>query len=1088
MAIRYLQDITVNNEITVGPTATSNQRVSLLSTSLTYHSGGTTKGNVFLSSNTLMLNSGASSGGTIQFGAPTSYVQSVYIQGGTLDVDSFINVGGGILKMEEIGTSLSTTILSFDNVDGGSAVLLGDVDDGDAVERIDLKVMGASNIKLIDDEINLNSASVIFGGSLPTGTATKFIGLNNSNEVTRRTASQFRSDLGVGTGTGTVTSVAVSAGTGISISGSPITTSGTITVTNSAPDQTVALSAGTGISISGTYPNFTITNSSPSSGGTVTSVSATAPITSTGGTTPTIAADTAAVSLASSKLATGVQIQTAINSAVSGLGSGTVTSVGLTGAAGLDVTGSPITSSGSFALALDLSEFTDMTGAMIGTDEFIVLDGGNERRKAANEIGLSIFDNDSGFTTNTGTVTSVAASAGTGISISGSPITSSGTLTITNSSPDTGLPAILNTLGVPSLTSGITAAEIRSLIGAGTGGGSVTSVAVTVGTGLDVSGSPITSSGTIDIDLDLSEFTDMTAAMTGTDEFIVLDSGAERRKAANEIGLSIFDNDAGFTTNSGTVTSVGITAGTGISVSGSPVTGSGSITVTNSSPDTGLPAILNSAGSASLTIGITAAEIRTLIGAGTGSGSVTSVGITAGTGISVSGSPVTGSGSITVTNSAPDQTVALSAGTGISISGTYPNFTITNSSPSSGGTMSTWKLTADSGGTATIDDAETVDIAGGTNITTVRSGNTVTINTSATTNTGTVTSVGITAGTGISVAGSPVTSSGSITVTNSSPDTGVPAILSNGSTPSLNTGITGAEVRSLIGAGTGSGTFTGLGTADTIAKFSGNTSLTNSEITDTGSVIKMGTQADPTLYLDTVNKKVGFRTTNPGAAFDVNGTIKVANDLNVSTQGFYVNGSSDFIKAANYGQGNYFGITSSENQPKYYGAFGNAGKFVEAKRIETIKITSTALNSAESADGKIIIPAPGANSVLWPQSIFIYRGVGNAGSGWSTGTNAGANFFFCDGSSCGTANRKVIAIIAGGVCGSSGEWFWGRPVPLPTINENPNVRWNGLKNKPLRFRTSTDISSATMDWYVRIEYLKINVTAGFTSNVDSSIT
>lgn len=59
--------------------------------------------------------------------------------------------------------------------------------------------------------------------------------------------------------TGTVTSVQLAAGTGISLSGTnPITTSGTITVTNSAPDQTVALTAGTGIVTSGTYPNFTI--------------------------------------------------------------------------------------------------------------------------------------------------------------------------------------------------------------------------------------------------------------------------------------------------------------------------------------------------------------------------------------------------------------------------------------------------------------------------------------------------------------------------------------------------------------------------------------------------------------------------------------------------------------------------------------------------------------------------------------------------------------------------------------------------------------------------------------------------------------
>lgn len=71
---------------------------------------------------------------------------------------------------------------------------------------------------------------------------------------------------------GTITSIALSGGTGISISGSPITTSGTIIVTNTAPDQTVTLNNGTGISITGTYPTFTITNSSPSSGGTVTSI------------------------------------------------------------------------------------------------------------------------------------------------------------------------------------------------------------------------------------------------------------------------------------------------------------------------------------------------------------------------------------------------------------------------------------------------------------------------------------------------------------------------------------------------------------------------------------------------------------------------------------------------------------------------------------------------------------------------------------------------------------------------------------------------------------------------------------------------
>jgi hypothetical protein len=67
--------------------------------------------------------------------------------------------------------------------------------------------------------------------------------------------------LGGSINVGTVTSVAATAGTGISVSGSPITGSGTLTITNTAPDQTVAITAGTGISVSGTYPSFTVANS-----------------------------------------------------------------------------------------------------------------------------------------------------------------------------------------------------------------------------------------------------------------------------------------------------------------------------------------------------------------------------------------------------------------------------------------------------------------------------------------------------------------------------------------------------------------------------------------------------------------------------------------------------------------------------------------------------------------------------------------------------------------------------------------------------------------------------------------------------------
>lgn len=127
-------------------------------------------------------------------------------------------------------------------------------------------------------------------------------------------------------------------------------------------------------------------------------------------------------------------------------------------------------------------------------------------------------------------------------------------------------------------------------------------------------------------------------------QITILDGASSMAMTAT--GLTFPDSSIQTTAATGTVTSVDLTAGTGISVSGGPITSSGSITVTNSAPDQTV--VLNS-----------------------------------GTGISTSGTYP----NFTITNSAPDQTVALTAGTGIGVTGTYPNFTITNSSPSTGGTV-----------------------------------------------------------------------------------------------------------------------------------------------------------------------------------------------------------------------------------------------------------------------------------------------------------------------------------------------------------------------------------------------------------------
>lgn len=269
----------------------------------------------------------------------------------------------------------------------------------------------------------------------------------------------------------------LAAGTGISVNSS---TGGIITVTNTAPDQTVVISAGTGISVSGTYPNFTVTNTSPSSGGTVTNVSGTAPISvANGTTTPTIS-----ISQASSTT-NGFLSSTDWNIFNNKQPAGSyVTSVsGSTGR---------ITSTGGTTPVIDLASGVATPGTT-GSSTLIPV------------ITIDTYGRVTGITTASnpqGTVTSVAATAGTGITISGSPITSSGTLVITNSGV-TSLTGTANQVTVSASTGGVTL-SLPSTINVNTSGNAatVTNGVYTTGSYADptwitsLSGSKI--SGTID--------------------------------------------------------------------------------------------------------------------------------------------------------------------------------------------------------------------------------------------------------------------------------------------------------------------------------------------------------------------------------------------------------------------------------------------------------------------------------------------------------------------------------------------------------------------------------------------------------------
>jgi len=171
--------------------------------------------------------------------------------------------------------------------------------------------------------------------SLPVATYPSLTELSNVKGVTSPVQTQLDNKISL---------TSLSAGTGISYNNT------TGVITNSAPDQTVVLSNGTGISVTGIYPNFTITNTSPSSGGTVTSVATGTGL--TGG--PITGSGTISLSPATTSSLGGVIAGSGLNVAADGTlstaNNGTVTSVGLTMPAAFLVANSPVTGSGTLAV------------------------------------------------------------------------------------------------------------------------------------------------------------------------------------------------------------------------------------------------------------------------------------------------------------------------------------------------------------------------------------------------------------------------------------------------------------------------------------------------------------------------------------------------------------------------------------------------------------------------------------------------------------------------------------------------------------------------------------------------------------------
>lgn len=179
---------------------------------------------------------------TEQTTVDAGYTENSFTRLTSITTDGFDVTGNITVSGTVDGRDIATDGTKLDGIETGA----------DVTDTANVTAAGA----LMDSEVTNLAAVKAFD---PTDYATAAQGsLADSAVQPGDNVSDLTNDAGYTTNTGTVTSVNGTAGTGISISGGPITTSGSLTITNTAPDQTVVLTQGSNVTITGTYPSFTI--------------------------------------------------------------------------------------------------------------------------------------------------------------------------------------------------------------------------------------------------------------------------------------------------------------------------------------------------------------------------------------------------------------------------------------------------------------------------------------------------------------------------------------------------------------------------------------------------------------------------------------------------------------------------------------------------------------------------------------------------------------------------------------------------------------------------------------------------------------